>query len=93
MEGIVASFHNLIQAITAWEIVGILALFVLCAILGLTRHFFVLVGLCAFAWVIRDLSAKASSDPSNSALFTAVVLLGVLYILYAVYHHLVRSDH
>ena len=91
MYDIIASFQRLAEAITPVEWACILALFVFLIVLGRTGYFFVLAAIGGMAWVIRDLGHKASLGAYQPWILSCVIVFGVAYGVYMIYHHMIRS--
>ena len=91
MYHILASLERLYHAMATWEWACLIALFVFCAILKRTRHFFAFAIVIVFAWLMRYLTTQIQIDPSTQWAFIGLLLAGVAYALYMLFHGLRRS--
>jgi hypothetical protein len=88
---ILASLERLYEAMLNWHWACVIAIFVFCAIVKKTKHFFAFAIVIVFAWLMRDLTNRVELDPSYQWAFTGVLLAGVAYAIYIVFHGVKRS--
>ena len=86
MGQVVESIERLYQVIAIWQWACIIGIFVFLTALNKMRYFTAFAFLLVFAWVLRDLTNHLEFDPSYQWAFIGVVLVGVLYGIYVVFH-------
>ena len=86
MGHIIESVEGLYQAIAIWQWACVVGIFVFCVVLNKARYFTVFASLIVFAWVLRDLTNHVEFDPTYQWAFTGVVLAGVIYGVYLLFH-------
>ncbi len=86
MNHIINSIQSLFQGMSHWEWAVVISVCVFCAIVNRIGLFFGLAFVALFAWVIRDLSLRASLDASHQMAVVYVAIAGVGYGIYVVYH-------
>ena len=91
MEHILDSLGHLYGAIATWQWACIVAIFVFCIVLDKVGYFFGIGFTVVFAWLMRDLTPQVQVDPSYQWAFTAVLLAGMAYAIYVVFHGARRS--